>query len=454
MFRHARSGGYLLVAMTILLLASAGAAGAVPVPVKAGIAKPSDFAPPTSCGCHASRLDEWDQSMHSKALLDPIYLAKLAEANKATNGALDPFCRECHGPAAVMTGEVSAKKQSAGVAGGIQCSWCHQVVGNSGAPGNVSQLLTLDGVYRAQLQGPDAPHKAAYSAFHDSATVCGGCHNVNHPLNGLHLESTFAEWQKSPQAARGISCQDCHMSRGAGVTGPFQGVAAPGAAPRKNLYAMTFAGGQVELGNASAAKSMLESAAKIEIEAPAVLAGGSKAKVTITNSGAGHYLPTGLTEVREMWLEVYTQDAEGNKTALGEHRFGTILEDAKGKAPVELWEAVKIKSDDRIAPGATFTDEFTIKMPEGAEAATLVAVLNYRSTGDDLAAKAGTKNPVTKMAVAEQAIFTSDEAQAEVAREDANQGAVHDTFNLVVIVLGMLLIVGLVAWGIVLQRRS
>ena len=30
--------------------------------------------------------------------------------------------------------------------------------------------------------------------------------------------------------------------------------------------------------------------------------------IVITNSGAGHYLPTGLTDVRQMWLDIRIMD--------------------------------------------------------------------------------------------------------------------------------------------------
>ena len=62
--------------------------------------------------------------------------------------------------------------------------------------------------------------------------------------------------------------------------------------------------------------------------------------VTITNVGAGHYLPTGLTEVRQMWLQVVAVDENGKETELGKRVFGTELKDKNGKYPVELWDAV------------------------------------------------------------------------------------------------------------------
>ncbi len=42
--------------------------------------------------------------MHAKALDDPLYRLKLDEANRATDGALGPFCEACHAPVAVMAG--------------------------------------------------------------------------------------------------------------------------------------------------------------------------------------------------------------------------------------------------------------------------------------------------------------------------------------------------------------
>lgn len=385
--------------------------------------------------------------MHSQALTDPIYVAKLTEAEKATKGALGPFCKKCHAPAAMMVGQIDSKQPSAGVAGGIQCSFCHQVVGDTGAIANTSQLVIANKTYRAQLKNPKAPHRAATSAFLDSAAMCGGCHNVNHPIGGMHLEATYAEWKRSNYAKKGITCQDCHMSRGAGVIGPSKGRAAAGAPERPNIFTMTFTGANTELGDGAAATEMLRSAARMTMDAPDVLDGKpATVTVTIANEGAGHYLPTGLTEVREMWLEVYVQGADGKKSVVGERRFGTILQDAKGNAPVELWEATRIKSDDRIPPNGEVTQEYVLTMPAGVEAGTLNAVLNYRSTGDELAKKAGTKNPVTEMAAVSQGVYASVSARDALAQEDATQGKVWDWMGLIFLLVGVTAAVGIAIW--------
>lgn len=448
------AGRFVLLVMGALLVSAAVAnvANAAGVAVEPGNAKPANFEPAGACGCHATLVEQWTKSMHAQALSDPIYVAKLTEAEKALP-VLGAFCRKCHAPAATMTGEVSKAELSAGVAGGINCSFCHQVVGDSGKIANTSQLVEPDGTRRAQLKEPQAPHKAAYSQFHETAEFCGGCHNVDHPINGMHLEATYAEWKDSQYAKDGVTCQDCHMSRAAGVVGPSTGVAAPGVPERPNIYSMTFTGANVELGDVTAATAMLKSAATLELETPKVISDAADIKVTITNTGAGHYLPTGLTEVREMWLEVYAEDADGTKTPVGERRFGTILQDDKGNAPVELWEATKIKSDDRIPPRESVTEAYSFSMPSGVEQATIKAALLYRSAGEELAAKAGVKNPTTEMAVATAEVFASEDAREAATKVDVNQGTVRDGMTLMFALIGLAAVFGLAGLFLMKGRK-
>ncbi len=433
-----RGGRLVTVALLFGVLVSAVQAGAAPQPVVGGKAAASAFAATDECGCHASLVEQWSKSMHAQALTDPLFLSKLGEANAATNGALDAFCKTCHAPAAAMAGELKKEKRSAGLGDGIGCSYCHQVTGLAGGKiANTSHMVDADGTMRAHLEDPKAPHPAARSAFHDSSEFCGACHNVDHPINGMHLEATYSEWKKSPWAKEGVTCQDCHMSGAPGRVGPVTGVAAAGGLQRENIYAMTFTGAQVALGDPVAATELLKSAAKVELDAPAVLGDGDVVTVKVTNTGAGHSLPTGLTEVREMWLEVYAETDDGAKEALGERRFVTVLQDAKGKAPVELWDATKIASDDRIPPRESVTGEYPVKLPAGAGSATVKAVLRYRSASDEFAGKAGVENPVTDMAAAESEIFASEEARLAAVREDATQGAFTDGMALAFALIGL-----------------
>jgi len=412
-------GRWSLVLIAVLLAFGASSAFAKGKPVEPGNAKSEQFASATGCGCHAGLVDEWAASMHAQALTDPIYLAKLEEAQEATDGKLGAFCNKCHGPIATMTGEMASGELSEVSSQSITCSFCHQIVGLEGKPANTNQLVETDGVRRAQLENPAAPHPAAFSEFHKSAELCGGCHNVDHPVNGMHLEATYTEWKESPYAKDGIVCQECHMSAEPGTIGPMVGQAAGGAPERDNIYRMTFVGGQVALGPSDLARARLRSAATLELETAEILEPGEKTDVSvkITNSGAGHYLPTGLTEVRQMWLEVYSENEAGERTPIGERRFGTVLKDDEGNAPVELWEATGIESDDRIPPKESVEEKYSFQMPDGAERAKVVAALYYKSAPDELAQKAKVENPTTTMASANSVLYASEAARNKATEE-------------------------------------
>ena len=392
--------------------------------------------------------------MHAQALSDPVFNAKVAQADAATDGKLGPFCRTCHGPAAAMTGEIAAGSiTGAGTQQGVGCMFCHQVIAmQDGEPGNTSHLVDPSQTRRAQIKDPQAPHPAVYSELHEKAAICGGCHNVNHPVNGMHLESTYREWEKSPWAADGVVCQDCHMSEKAGTRGPSTGNAAMGAPTRDNIFHMTFVGGNVAQGNPEQATAMLKSAAELKMEAPQIVAAGDSdtVSVTITNVGAGHYLPTGLTEVREMWLEVTAENADGTSTKIGERRFGTVLKDKDGKSPAQLWEAAGVQSDDRIPPRESVTATYTVAMPAGAEKTTLKAALYYRSVPDELAKEAGVQNPVTEMAGATQPVFASEAAMAAEGSQNQDEsessGMPVGLIAALVVAVGAAAAVGVFAW--------
>lgn len=447
----------ILTLCALLALPALAYAEMVPVPVVAGNATSEQFPAAKTCSCHSTFVAQWQLSMHGKALEDPIFKAKVAEGDAATGGKIGPFCRKCHGPAAEMTGQSGAATMTDGSADAIVCSYCHQITGTTTPVGNVSHLVLPSNTFRAQLEDPQAPHAARYSAFHATSEICGGCHNVNHPVNGMHLESTYTEWQESPQAKKGIQCQDCHMSATPGKVGPSPGKAAGSGPEREALYQMNFNGVQVELGNAEAATAMLKSAATLTMEFPEIVSAEPvDGSVTITNSGAGHYLPTGLTEVREMWLSVVSTDKNGKETEIAKRVFGTVLRDAEGNYPTELWNATDIHSDDRIAPMESAVVTFTASLPAGTDSGEVVARLLYRATGDELAEKSGTKNPTTTMAQATQAIYTSAAVKAaanvETATPAADDQGAMPTWALIAAVV--VVAVGAAAAFVFLRKRG
>lgn len=434
---------YCTAVLSIAWLCIATAAFAQSVPIEPGKTSSSVFEPSAGCGCHAALFEQWSTTMHSQALSDPLYQAKLREANNATGGKLGAFCNKCHGPIATLGKEFGGELSDAGKEG-ISCSFCHQSTGLAGRPANTSHLVSTDGVRRAQLKDPQAPHKAQYSSFHRSAEFCGGCHNVDHPVNGMHLESTYSEWKASSYAKAGIFCQECHMSRDAGVMGPEKGHAAAGGPERDNIYKMTFIGGNAALGPRDLATRRLRAAATMTVTAPEIVAAGSsgQVEVTIANTGAGHYLPTGLTEVREMWLAVKAAAPGGKQFDVGTVRYGTVLKDAKGKYPVELWEAVGIQSDKRIPPNGSVTQKLNFKMPAEVDEVEITASLMYRSAPKELAEKAKVDVPTIEMASASSTIYSSEDSKAAANKPGSSKS--WDTMNLMVSLAGLAVVFGVV----------
>jgi len=406
---------FVLVASALLLAAVSSSAVALPE------APSSAFQPSTSCGCHAALLEQWRPSMHAQAISDPLYLAKLEDANKATNGELGAFCDSCHSPIATMSGEQKTGNLSAVAKESVGCDMCHQVTGTEGAtPGNVSIAFEPDGTKRAQFDDAVSPiHSTAYSAFHRSAEFCGNCHNVNHPVNGMHLETTYTEWKNGPYATEGIVCQDCHMTPGPGVTKPNPGKAAAMGPTRDHIYTMTFVGGNVALGDADLAEERLKAAATLDLEVEDTIAAGEKAELNtiITNVGAGHYIPTGLTEVRQMWLEVTAVNTAGEELMKERRDFGTVLEDKDGNYPAELWDATSIHSDDRIPPRESVSNDYSFTMSQGP--ITVTAALYYRSVPEELASKAGVDVPTTTMVSVTKTVYSSAEEKADA--QDASE---------------------------------
>jgi hypothetical protein len=116
--------------------------------------------------------------------------------------------------------------------------------------------------------------------------------------------------------------------------------------------------------------------------------------VTVTNRGAGHGFPTGVTDIREPWVELQAKDASGNVLAHmggpgtdrdllppGAARMGTDIADPSG-APLlhhELSEAARIAFDVRVPAGEAQALFIPLPPTLPPAMASLDAVLNYRN---------------------------------------------------------------------------
>ena len=67
----------------------------------------------------------------------------------------------------------------------------------------------------------------------------------------------------------------------------------------------------------------LQRAASLEVTSPDSAEPGEnvEVEVKITNTGAGHKIPTGVTEEREIWLELIALDSEGKEIYHSSYNF-------------------------------------------------------------------------------------------------------------------------------------
>lgn len=361
-------------------------------------------APEVCAACHTDIYNQWKQSAMAHAWKDPVYRALLDRASEATDGAVDNFCIGCHSPIGLTTGKIAGAGKAAGDdAPGVDCESCHTVSRRTGLD-NAAFFLDPPAGGRRIKHGPrtDAHspyHETAYSELHTRSDFCAVCHNVTHPFNSTAIERTYDEWLESPYAEQGIQCQDCHMTPEPGVT-VNPGKSAVMGKEREHIYSHAFAGANVPLmrhfGNDEMAEkniAMLRSAATLEfVDPPERVEPGQLITLAlrVSNVGAGHKLPTGFPEGREMWIDLKIDDGAGRRlyrsgavehgrTAPGTRSFKVLMGNEAGEVvELNVWEVARVLSDNRIPPMGHAIVEYTLAVPgDAAGPLSLSAELNY-----------------------------------------------------------------------------
>lgn len=301
--------------------------------------------PKTCAGCHPRQYDEWRGSVHNMALIDPIYQGELNKAVKAVGHTITRQCEGCHSPVGMITGEIKGaglKGLSPMALAGVSCDVCHSISGVSHRqtpthePENGSMILAPGKEGKPVKRAPFKPsencgggfHKCEESSFKLRSEICASCHNVYHFDAHFPIEATQNEWKSGAYAQADILCQDCHMVD----TKTFLEVADTFRKPKREEYHHYFNGANYLLsylgseaariaGDSKLADNLilqynmavdrLKSAAALEVTP--VYRNGllAEIKVRAKNIRAGHNLPTSLTNVRQMWLEVVAKDENG-----------------------------------------------------------------------------------------------------------------------------------------------
>jgi len=243
--------------------------------------------------CHAKQAREWQPSVHAASTTWGL------GAREADHAGGD--CARCHAPLAEQSDDRTLRDE------GVTCAGCHvRDWTRRGPPRRAGSALAIR---------PGYP--LVELAIYERSDFCMSCHQLppRTAVNGKPLLNTYKEWLEGPYMRRGIQCQHCHMS------------------DREHAWLgihdrETFRQGIRLAGEAHRKDSTVTVAA------------------TLTNAGAGHYLPT--TPTPAVWLRVELLDAKGRaiEGAHDELRIGREIEFAT------RWQE---KRDTRIAPGEQIT---------------------------------------------------------------------------------------------------
>jgi hypothetical protein len=265
-------------------------------------------------------------------------------------------CAACHS----TVGPVAAHARARGYEG--NATWVSTSTGATffarpedarGEPGiansgyRLERALLLGGAVDGARVHPEPG--AATERYLGSSAFCGACHDVRlfgtdvlGAAKGEHfkrLRNAYSEWRAwaDAEARAGrtaASCQDCHMSLypqappgtyARGFVAPsssaqvpvrshwFTGVEIPFADELPDAVAedLSVDGNGVPVGVRARRDALLRAALRLDLGQGRVSDGRLEVPLTIENVGAGHRVPAGFSQEREVWVELVIRDARG-----------------------------------------------------------------------------------------------------------------------------------------------
>ena len=199
--------------------------------------------------CHPRQYREWSVSPHAYGQLSPVVMAFQNITNKQASSTAGDFCQRCHAPISAALGRpvaMSSLDRSQVERESITCVACHRVNQRFGRitgrypilegdihepvfgidDGEHLKNVIADPEYQVQPERGEAG-RAIHSETKPflelrAPAFCGGvCHEVT-AQNGARSHEMLTEYKRSPAAAKGITCVDCHMGSEQGKPSPFE----------------------------------------------------------------------------------------------------------------------------------------------------------------------------------------------------------------------------------------
>lgn len=282
--------------------------------------------------CHAQTAAEWKVSRHALSSVEKNPLYRLVR--ERVKGRDVKGCDVCHQPIGQMgLNDYDARKL---LVEGINCDVCHAAKpAKSGGweiiPGNVKLSPHKDAV--------PVSHKSVYSKFLVSSKSCLSCHGGKETKNAVC--SSEAEYRKSEFAAKGVTCQDCHMPVMEGKTTELGKI--------REVHTHVFYGAY----NAEILRNCADVQMTLTPSADELVV-----TVKVSNRTVGHALPGG-SPLRLAALRLQAFDDAGG--IVWQNYYDSPYEDPKAlfarlyaaegaDALTAPWEGVPLRADQRLKP--------------------------------------------------------------------------------------------------------
>jgi len=389
--------------------------------------------------CHNEIFNQWADSNHKNLVgTNPYYMVLEDLAASAEGEEFRQWCMGCHNPSAITTGllnkttptghqlfESGAKTLVAELEKhgndkleeGVSCVACHRITKIEDAGGNAAYTLNL--TQRKKYTFEDTNNKAAQwlsekfinsnpkehiksymKPVYKQSVYCASCHDEFTPGNGSKVVSTYKEWQKSKynnveDKSQHKTCIDCHMTNLENdKLSPLRGISTDGGKIKDDVKVHYFAGANHFLSGLKSKKhedqtlQLLRTSAKLDVN----IKRDGTIDVGVKNVGAGHHLPTGVADFRELWLDITIKDRNGKivfesgklkddgDLDTDARPFMKVFGTKEGKpAGLAFWKYEKLLSDTRIPAGVRRVESYKISnIKELKYPLTAIIKLNFR----------------------------------------------------------------------------
>jgi hypothetical protein len=316
----------------------------------------AEIRPSETCGsCHATIHSTWLESAHARSLDNPVFLESLRATEAASGRKLALLCLDCHAPLVALNGDTELGLRVTWE--GVNCEVCHSLVSVDLTGRGPRRVLEPGPVKRGPVpDASDHAHGVAYSELHSKAEACAWCHEYV-SAEGVPVLSTYSEWRASQAAARGVTCQGCHM----GAT------RAEVVDPRVDRDASA----SINLHRVPGGHSLDQLHQALALSIRPRREGDSLAlAVGVRNKGAGHAVPTGMPG-RRVILDVAVDTSRGGSFA--ERRvYERTFADAQGNPVVRdrdhFVPGVSLRQDTRLQPDEEREEAFRFPLAPDATA--------------------------------------------------------------------------------------